>query len=160
MPNHPERLDAPQQGVGGRLGTPEHSERVDRDSPQSVVASPRRIEKPWGYELIWAQTDEYVGKVVHVRAGEALSLQFHEEKDETLFLLRGQVTLEIGPGVNSLQRVLIEEGEAFRIRPGVLHRVVAETEVEILEASTPEMDDIIRVRDRYGRLAQMLDSAE
>lgn len=160
MPNHPKRLDAPQQGAGGRLGTPEHSERVDRDSPQSVVASPHRIEKPWGYELIWAQTDEYVGKVVHVRAGEALSLQFHEEKDETLFLLRGQVTLEIGPGVNSLQRVLIEEGEAFRIRPGVLHRVVAETEVEILEASTPEMDDIIRVRDRYGRSAQMLDSAE
>ena len=160
MPNHPKKLDAPQQGVGGRLGTPEHAERTDRDSPQSVVASPRRIEKPWGYELIWAQTDEYVAKVVHVRAGEALSLQFHEEKDETLFLLRGQVTLEIGPGVNSLQRVPIREGDAFRIRPGVLHRVVAETEVEILEASTPEMDDIIRVRDRYGRSAQTLDGVE
>lgn len=160
MPNHPERLDAPQQGVGGRLGTPEHAARADRDSPRSVVASPRRIEKPWGYELIWAQTDEYVGKVLHVRAGEALSLQFHEEKDETLFLLRGQITLEIGPGVNSLQRVPIREGDAFRIRPGVLHRVVAETEVEILEASTPEMDDIIRVRDRYGRSAQTLDGAE
>lgn len=160
MPNNPKRLDTPQQGVGGRLGTPEHADRADRDSPQSVVASPRRIEKPWGYELIWAQTDEYVGKVVHVRAGEALSLQFHEEKDETLFLLRGQVTLEIGPGVNSLQRVPIGEGDVFRIRPGVLHRVVAETEVEILEASTPEMDDIIRVRDRYGRSAQMLDGAE
>lgn len=160
MPNQPKGSDALQKGVGGRLGTPEHAVRADRDSPRSVVTSPRRVEKPWGYELIWAETDEYVGKVVYVRAGEALSLQFHEERDETLFLLRGEITLEIGPGVNSMQRVPIEEGEAFRIRPGVLHRVVAETEVEILEASTAELDDIIRVRDRYGRSGQTPDGAE
>ena len=74
--------------------------------------TPRRVEKPWGYELIWAETDDYVGKLLFVRAGEALSLQFHEEKDETLFLLTGEIVLELGSGVQSLEPVDLREGRA------------------------------------------------
>jgi len=109
------------------------------------------VEKPWGYEIIWAHTDDYAGKILHVHAGEALSLQLHEEKDETLYLLSGEVRLLIGSGINSLEPVSWKAGESVRIRPGTLHRMEAVTECTILEASTPELDDVVRFRDRYGR---------
>lgn len=137
---------------GGQLGTPEEAVPATgafRDA--SVPEAPRRIEKPWGYELVWAETTEYVGKLLHVRAGEALSLQFHEEKDETLFLLEGEIVTELGTGVNSLERVRFDAGSCLRIRPGTLHRFEAVTDATLLEASTPELDDVVRVRDRYGR---------
>lgn len=112
---------------------------------------PRRIEKPWGYELIWAHTDEYVGKVLVVLEGEALSLQFHEEKDETLHLVSGNLKLEVGPGVDALRECPLAPGQSIRIVPGMLHRMEAVTDCRILEVSTPQLDDVVRIRDRYGR---------
>lgn len=123
-----------------------------RGRTREAPGAPRRIDKPWGYELIWAETDLYVGKLLHVHAGESLSLQFHEEKDETLFLLEGEVRMDLGAGVNSLERVPFEEGANLRIRPGTLHRIEAVTDATILEASTTELDDVVRIRDRYGRV--------
>lgn len=112
---------------------------------------PVRVDKPWGHELIWADTDEYVGKVLHVRAGHALSLQYHETKDETIHLLRGRMTFEVGADAGSLEEVELTEGQSFRIRPGTIHRMLAVTDVDILEASTPHLDDVVRLEDRYGR---------
>ncbi len=113
--------------------------------------APIRVEKPWGYELLWAHTEVYVGKLLVVRAGESLSLQFHEEKDETLHLVSGRLLFEAGPGLDAMAPVTLEEGMSVRILPGMLHRMEALTDCRILEASTPELDDVVRVRDRYGR---------
>lgn len=113
--------------------------------------NPRRIDKPWGYELIWAETDDYVGKVLHVSAGEALSLQYHEIKDETLHLLSGRMKFWTAPVGEELEEVTLEEGESFRVRPRTVHRMEAVTDCDILEASTPHLDDVVRLEDRYGR---------
>lgn len=144
------------QGPGGAPGAhmslPE--ERLQEGGGRESLAPsfhPTRVEKPWGYELIWARSELYVGKILHIHAGEAFSLQFHEEKDETLHLLRGRVRLQVGPGLEALEERIMEEGESVRIEPGVLHRMEALTEVDLLEASTPELDDVVRVQDRYGR---------
>jgi mannose-6-phosphate isomerase len=112
---------------------------------------PRRIEKPWGHELIWAHTDRYVGKILHVRAGHALSLQYHERKDETIHLLRGRMRFWVGPSVEALAEMPFGEGQSLRITPGTVHRMEAVTDIDILEASTPELDDVVRLEDRYGR---------
>ena len=112
---------------------------------------PKTIDKPWGHELIWAHTDRYVGKILHVRAGHALSLQYHERKDETIHLLRGQMRFFAGPSVEALELVPLQEGESYHITPGTVHRMEAVTDVDILEASTPYLDDVVRLEDRYGR---------
>lgn len=112
---------------------------------------PRRVEKPWGYELIWADTEHYVGKILHVTAGHALSLQYHEHKDETMHVLRGRMRLELGAAQDALRTVELAPGESVRIRPHMVHRVEALTDVDILEASTAHLDDVIRLDDRYGR---------
>jgi len=117
-----------------------------------VKKNPVRIEKPWGYELIWAHTDLYVGKILHVNPGQALSLQYHEVKDETIFLLSGEMKFSAGPSVEGLEEVPLCAGEAFRVKPGTVHRMEAITECDILEASTPHLDDVVRVQDRYGRI--------
>jgi len=113
---------------------------------------PRRVEKPWGWELIWAETERYVGKVLFVRAGEALSLQFHRVKDEAWFVQSGRARIELG---NSGDAVLNEEVVAapayFRFAPGTVHRVTALEDTTIFEVSTPELDDVVRLEDRYGR---------
>lgn len=114
--------------------------------------APRRVEKPWGYELIWAHTPQYVGKVLHIRAGESLSLQYHEVKDETLYLLEGEMRFWAGPSESSLEEILLRAGDAFRVLPGMLHRMEAVSDCHVLEASTPHLDDVVRVRDRYGRV--------
>ncbi len=124
---------------------------VRADSEQARPLQPRRVDKPWGYEVIWAHTDLYVGKLLFVKAGEALSLQFHEEKDETLHLLDGELEMEVGPGLDALRPITLEAGGSIRIRPGTLHRITAVTDCRILEASTTELDDVVRVQDRYGR---------
>ncbi len=111
----------------------------------------QRIEKPWGYELIWAKTDRYAGKILHIEAGEALSLQYHERKDETLCLLTGEVRIEIGDAGEALQTMSLRSGESLRLPPGRRHRLTAVVTSDILEASTPELDDVIRLEDRYGR---------
>ncbi len=116
-----------------------------------MKSTPRRVEKPWGYELIWAETDLYVGKVLHVNAGEALSVQMHRVKDETLHLLTGEIRLEVGSDPEHLADVQLAAGESFRVRPGTIHRIVAITDADVLEASTPHLEDVVRFQDRYGR---------
>jgi mannose-6-phosphate isomerase-like protein (cupin superfamily) len=119
-----------------------------------VLVEVSRVEKPWGYELIWAHTDRYVGKILHIRAGEALSLQYHERKDETIHVLRGSLSFQVGGGGGggALREVRLEEGQSFRIEPGTRHRVTALSDCDLLEASTPELDDVVRLDDRYGRI--------
>jgi mannose-6-phosphate isomerase-like protein (cupin superfamily) len=113
---------------------------------------PRRVDKPWGYEIIWAHTDRYVGKILHVNAGHALSLQYHERKDETIYLLTGEMKFFAGPPGEELREVTLRAGESFHVTTGTVHRMQAITDVDILEASTPELDDVVRIEDRYGRV--------
>jgi len=113
--------------------------------------TPRRVDKPWGYELIWAETDRYVGKILHVRAGHSLSLQYHQRKDETIHLLNGTMRFFAGPSAEQVNEVPLRAGESFHVTPGTVHRMEAVTDVDILEASTPDLDDVIRLEDRYGR---------
>jgi quercetin dioxygenase-like cupin family protein len=109
-----------------------------------------RVEKPWGHELHWAKTDRYVGKVIHVNAGHALSLQFHNVKDETIFLWSGRIRFEIEmDGVLTARDMA--PGEAVHITPGTIHRMTALEDSDIFEVSTPELDDVVRLEDRYGR---------
>ena len=110
-----------------------------------------RIEKPWGYELIWAHTGRYVGKILHVNAGEALSLQYHRQKDETLYVLAGSMRMWLGPSAGELEERMMREGDSVRVVRGTVHRMEAVSDVDILEASTPELDDVVRLEDRYGR---------
>jgi len=116
-----------------------------------VKQVPHRVEKPWGYELIFAQTEEYVGKVLHINAGESLSLQYHEVKDETIFLFSGDMRFWAGSSLETLEEVGLETGEAFRVLPRTIHRMQAITDCDVLEASTPYLDDVVRIEDRYGR---------
>ncbi len=109
-----------------------------------------RVPKPWGYELVWAHTDRYVGKVLHINAGHALSVQYHERKDETVYLLSGEMKYWVKLG-DELEDVRLSEGDAFRITPGTVHYMEAITDCDLLEASTPELDDVVRLQDRYGR---------
>ncbi|HJU67649.1 MAG TPA: cupin domain-containing protein [Gemmatimonadaceae bacterium] len=110
----------------------------------------KRVPKPWGYEIIWAHTDRYVGKVLHINAGHALSVQYHNRKDETVYLLKGEMKYWVKLG-DELEDVRLREGDAFRITPGTVHYMEAITDCDILEASTPELDDVVRLQDRYGR---------
>jgi mannose-6-phosphate isomerase-like protein (cupin superfamily) len=114
--------------------------------------NPRRVEKPWGHELWWAQAERYVGKLLHVKAGHRLSLQFHERKDETIHLWSGELLLVVddGDGQGLVERRMAP-GQSYRIRPGTRHRMVAVTDCDILEASTPEVEDVVRLEDAYGR---------
>lgn len=112
---------------------------------------PGRVDKPWGYELIWAESEVYVGKVLFVRAGQALSLQYHEQKDESWLVQSGRASLELGQVGGDLEALEIAEGDCFRYRPGTVHRVTAIEDTTILEVSTPHLDDVVRLDDRYGR---------
>ena len=113
---------------------------------------PRKIEKPWGYELIWAESEHYVGKVLFVKAGESLSLQFHRVKDESWLVQQGRAKLELGSaGETMLKEEVIAAGAAFRFRPGTVHRVTALEDTTIMEVSTAHLDDVVRLEDRYGR---------
>jgi mannose-6-phosphate isomerase len=111
----------------------------------------RRVDKPWGHELIWAETDRYVGKVLHINAGQKLSLQYHEKKDETIHLWSGRMRFVYDEGNGVVERELVA-GESFHIKPFVKHRMLAITDCEVLEASTPELDDVVRLEDAYGRI--------
>jgi mannose-6-phosphate isomerase-like protein (cupin superfamily) len=114
--------------------------------------NPRRIEKPWGWELIWAETDEYVGKILFVSAGNAISLQFHREKDESWYVHEGRAELELGPpGDALLNAEVVGPGACFRFSPGTVHRVRALEDTTIFEVSTPHLDDVVRLEDDYGR---------
>ena len=112
-----------------------------------------RIEKPWGYELHWARTDRYVGKVLHVKAGHALSLQYHNQKDETIYLYAGRMLFEIERD-GALQRQEMRPGEAVHITPRTVHRMTAIEDCDVLEVSTPELADVVRLEDRDGRVEE------
>jgi mannose-6-phosphate isomerase len=130
---------------------------VSVDSPNlqgldNWAFEPRKVEKPWGYELIWAETEHYVGKILFVKAGESLSLQFHREKDESWLVQEGRAKLELGKAGNAvLHEEVIASGACFRFRPGTVHRVTALEDTTILEVSTPQLDDVVRLEDAYGR---------
>ena len=112
----------------------------------------RRVEKPWGYELIWALTDAYCGKLLFVKAGHSLSLQFHREKDEAWLIQSGRARLELGEaGESVLNEEIVGPGAAFHYRPGTVHRVTAIEDTTILEVSTPQVEDVVRLEDAYGR---------
>jgi mannose-6-phosphate isomerase len=110
----------------------------------------RRVNKPWGYEIIWAETERYVGKILHIAAGQKLSRQYHVKKDETFLVQAGHMDLELGEGAD---RKVVHMGvrDAFHCRPGTIHRMVAVTDVDVIEVSTPELDDVVRLEDAYGR---------
>lgn len=109
------------------------------------------MEKPWGHELWWAKTDHYAGKILVVNAGEALSLQYHREKDETSYLLSGKLRLIQGPDAETLSELDIEAGHSWRNEPGIVHSIEALEDSVVLEVSTPHLDDVVRMHDRYGR---------
>ena len=112
----------------------------------------RHVPKPWGHETIWAANDLYVGKILHIKAGHALSIQYHKVKDETVYLLSGRMKYWVqGPGSDRLEDMQLAQGEAFRITPGTIHYMEAITDCDVLEASTPHLDDVVRLQDRYGR---------
>jgi len=109
-----------------------------------------RVDKPWGYELHWARTERYVGKILHIKAGHALSVQYHDRKDETVHLLNGELVYRVQMG-EALEDMRLRAGESFRITPGTIHQMEAVTDCDVLEVSTPELDDVVRLSDRYGR---------
>jgi mannose-6-phosphate isomerase-like protein (cupin superfamily) len=112
---------------------------------------PKRIDKPWGYELWWALTDDYAGKILHVERGHRLSLQFHHEKDESAYLLTGRLLLIKGRSEDQLETVELRAGAVWRNAPGEVHTIEALEDCEVLEVSTPELDDVVRLSDNYGR---------
>ena len=117
-----------------------------------VQFEPRRVEKPWGWELVWAYSERYCGKLLFVRSGHALSLQYHEVKDESWYVEQGRADLELGiAGEETLERREIGPGDCFRFRPGTVHRVRAIEDLLVIEVSTPEIDDVVRLSDDYGR---------
>jgi len=114
---------------------------------------PRRVEKPWGYEIWWARTERYVGKLLHVKKGQSLSLQYHNVKDETIRIQSGKLLFETRPAGEEgpLRRLEMNPGDVFHITPGTVHRMTGLEDTDVLEVSTPELDDVVRLEDRYGR---------
>jgi mannose-6-phosphate isomerase len=120
-------------------------------TPEIKRAIESRVDKPWGYEIRWAITDRYLGKILHVNRGEALSLQYHERKDEWLLVREGTVDMEIGSLDGNLETVRMHAGDSVHLPPRTRHRVTAVEDTDIFEVSTPEIDDVVRLEDRYGR---------
>jgi len=118
--------------------------------------TPRRIPKPWGEEILFAHTGRYAGKVLRVRKGESLSLQYHERKDEALYLFSGRIQVTLGApgdaqGQDPVEHQHLDPGEALHLPPGTRHRIEAIEDAILFEVSTPELDDVVRLEDRYGR---------
>jgi mannose-6-phosphate isomerase len=110
----------------------------------------RRVAKPWGHELIFAENDRYAGKILHLEGGHALSLQYHERKDETLYVLKGELELSVEVD-GRMTDIRLKPGDAYRILPGVRHRLRARADCDVVEVSSPELDDVVRLEDAYGR---------
>lgn len=130
---------------------------MTRREPHSPVltdlrTTSRRVEKPWGYELIWAETESYVGKILHVDAGHSISLQYHEVKHESWLIHSGHAVIELAsrPG-EELEQVEVRSGDTFAYPPGTVHRIRAIEDTDVLEVSTPHLDDVVRIEDLYGR---------
>jgi mannose-6-phosphate isomerase-like protein (cupin superfamily) len=114
---------------------------------------PKRVEKPWGYEIWWARTDRYVGKILHVRKGESLSLQYHNVKEETIRIQSGRLLMETraAGAEGELERTELAPGDVMHIPPRTVHRMTGLEDTDVLEVSTTELDDVVRLEDRYGR---------
>jgi mannose-6-phosphate isomerase-like protein (cupin superfamily) len=112
---------------------------------------PKRIEKPWGHEIWFAHTEHYAGKIITVTAGHRLSLQYHDNKDETSHLISGRMRLWQGTDRDALIETVIEAGTTWRNTPGTIHTVEAIEDASFFEVSTPELDDVVRLEDQYGR---------
>ena len=120
--------------------------------PEFSRAENHRVDKPWGYELRWAITDRYAGKILHLNKGEALSLQYHERKEESQYVISGAVDMEVGGADGNLTTRRMSPGDTLHITPGTRHRLTAVEDTDIFEVSTPEVDDVVRLEDRYGRV--------
>ena len=118
--------------------------------PASGRVNVVRVPKPWGHETIWAHSDRYVGKILHINAGQELSVQYHTKKDETVHLLSGEISYRVKTN-ELLEDMRLRVGESFRITPGTVHQMVALTDCDVLEVSTPELNDVVRLSDKYGR---------
>lgn len=118
--------------------------------PASGRVNVVRVPKPWGHETIWAHSERYVGKILHINAGQELSVQYHNKKDETVHLLSGEISYRVKTN-ELLEDMRLRVGESFRITPGTVHQMVALTDCDVLEVSTPELDDVVRLSDKYGR---------
>jgi len=115
----------------------------------------RRVVKPWGYELIWAERERYAGKILHIERGQQLSYQYHRHKEETIYLLTGILDLEVAaPSDGERQTIRLTPGQSFHITPLLRHRMTAVETCDVLEVSTPELDDVVRLEDRYGRVSK------
>ena len=120
------------------------------DHPHTFA--PVRVEKPWGHEILWASTDRYVGKILHINAGHLLSLQYHEKKHESIFVLRGRMIFRYRDAQGALVDRVMGAGEAQQVPTGLVHQFEALEDTDVLEASTPHLDDVVRLQDRYGRV--------
>jgi mannose-6-phosphate isomerase-like protein (cupin superfamily) len=119
---------------------------------EQFAAEPETVEKPWGHELVWANNDLYAGKILFVKAGQSLSLQFHKVKDEAWYVLSGRAKLELGaPGQRMLESEIVGPGAAFHFPAGTVHRLTGIEDTTVVEVSTPHLDDVVRLEDRYGR---------
>ena len=118
-----------------------------------MSGTPMRVEKPWGHEVWWARTERYVGKLLHIKKGGSLSLQYHRVKDETILLQAGRLLFETRPAgeEGELKRIEMKPGDTFHITPGTLHRMTGIEDCDLVEVSTPELNDVVRLEDRYGR---------
>ncbi len=114
--------------------------------------TPIRVEKPWGHELLWASTDRYVGKILHIRGGHLLSLQYHERKHESIYVLAGKMVFRYRDDAGALAERVMGAGEAQQVPTGLVHQFEALEDTDVLEASTPHLDDVVRLKDRYGRV--------
>ncbi len=134
------------------MGEHDHLTSPNLGGLDRFSTEPQKVDKPWGHEVIWSVTERYAGKLLFIRAGESLSLQFHNVKDEAWYVLDGRAELELGAaGERMLNREVVGPGAAFHFAPGTVHRVKAVEDTTILEVSTPELDDIVRLEDQYGR---------
>jgi mannose-6-phosphate isomerase-like protein (cupin superfamily) len=124
---------------------------ITQGEDQVAVAVETRVDKPWGYELRWAITDRYLGKVLHINSGEALSLQYHNRKDESILVISGAMDLDLDDEQGVLRRHRMLPGDSRRIQPGCRHRMTAVEDCDVFEVSTPDLDDVVRLEDRYGR---------
>jgi mannose-6-phosphate isomerase len=144
-------LPMPKKKTVRRTGQRAPTARKAPAKPGSGRVTIATVPKPWGHETIWAFTERYVGKILHINAGQELSVQYHNVKDETVYLLSGQIVYRVKSDTDLLEDVQLKQGESFRITPGTVHQMVALTDCDVLEVSTPELDDVVRLSDKYGR---------
>ena len=117
--------------------------------PKQVI---QRVEKPWGYELIWAKTKDYVGKILHINEGHQLSLQYHRQKEETIIVQSGKMKFLFENEKGEMEEIILLPGESHHIPTGRKHRMIAIEDCDVFEVSTPQLDDVVRLEDGYGRI--------